>query len=293
LRKVQGLELTAENATTVENIQLCAHACHIPLAEFIAEIEKFELHLSPKHKHQLPILGHIIWNGRNIQWTTVLETQLAKLKARIGPQLELISILLQIAAAKDLSGLQSDARESVQLGRRISSHLQRLETAVQQRHARLEGELASRNTHDVVDNRLQNMECLLQKLLDHTAAGKPLQVKTRHKALGDCGSILHTPNPRISENGTVARRSEASLIAARRAISNLLLAIFCLMPTLQRLWQTFYTIARSPALLLDHNIRAEDALGRVLDLPYAHFKFWPVFEARVRYEFRGTPGEAR
>jgi hypothetical protein len=128
---VQSLELTAEIATTVEKIQVCAYACHAPLAEFVAEIEKFELHLSLNQKRQLPVLGHIIRNGRKIQWTTVLDAQLAKLKARIGPQLELISILLQIAATQQLSGRQSDARESVILGRRISSQLQRLETAVQ------------------------------------------------------------------------------------------------------------------------------------------------------------------
>jgi hypothetical protein len=51
-------------------------------------------------------------------------------------------------------------------------------------------------------------------------------------------------------------------------------------------------IPARPRLLLEDDIMLEDALGRVLSLPYQHFKFWPVVEARLRCEFAGTPGEA-
>ena len=226
LRKVQRLEATPENATTVERIHVGAHACHIPLAVFVAEIGKFELHFSSQQTRQRPVLGHIIRNGRKIQWNIVLDAQLAKLKARIGPQLESISIMLQIAAADKFSGLERDAQESVELGRKISSHLQRLETLAAAQLA-------------------------------------------------------------------VAQHTQDSLVVLRGGISNIMLAIFWLIPTLHRLWQTFNIIARSPSLLLDDNIRVEDALGRVLSLPYAHFKFWSVFAARLRCEFRGKPGEGK
>lgn len=49
-------------------------------------------------------------------------------------------------------------------------------------------------------------------------------------------------------------------------------------------------IPRAVSLVLEDNIRFEDALGRMQSLQYQHFRHWLVFEACLRYTFNNTPG---
>jgi hypothetical protein len=49
-------------------------------------------------------------------------------------------------------------------------------------------------------------------------------------------------------------------------------------------------IPRAVSLVLEDNIRFEDALGRIQSLQYQHFKHWTVFEACLRCTFINTPG---
>ena len=37
----------------------------------------------------------------------------------------------------------------------------------------------------------------------------------------------------------------------------------------------------------------EDALGRMMSLPYEHFRYWPVLQARLQEAFTGVPGERK
>ena len=85
-------------------------------------------------------------------------------------------------------------------------------------------------------------------------------------------------------------------------LGSILISIF------QSTLRTLTVISRLPSMLLSSNILFEDALGRVVSLPYEHFKHYPVshpfqkklkdsyfkvFLARLQCEFMGTPGEQR
>jgi hypothetical protein len=49
-------------------------------------------------------------------------------------------------------------------------------------------------------------------------------------------------------------------------------------------------IPRTVSLVVEDNIRFEDALGRIQSLQYQHFKHWAVLEACLRCTFTNTPG---
>ncbi|KAF2470901.1 uncharacterized protein BDR25DRAFT_314084 [Lindgomyces ingoldianus] len=44
-------------------------------------------------------------------------------------------------------------------------------------------------------------------------------------------------------------------------------------------------------MILQGNIHFEDVLERAMSLHYAHFRYFPVFPARLQCEFKGVPGE--
>jgi len=86
------------------------------------------------------------------------------------------------------------------------------------------------------------------------------------------------------------------LMTLREGIAHAFIMLFCLMPIFQSLLlntlRRLSALKRSPTLLLEDNVRLEDALGRVLSLPYEHFRYWPVLQARIQCEFRDRLGES-
>ena len=49
-------------------------------------------------------------------------------------------------------------------------------------------------------------------------------------------------------------------------------------------------LPRAISLMRQDYIRFEDALGRVQNLQYQQFQYWPIFEAMVKTQFEGVPG---
>jgi len=49
-------------------------------------------------------------------------------------------------------------------------------------------------------------------------------------------------------------------------------------------------LPRAISLMRQDCIRFEDALGRVQNLQYQQFQYWPVFEAMIKTQFEGVPG---
>jgi hypothetical protein len=49
-------------------------------------------------------------------------------------------------------------------------------------------------------------------------------------------------------------------------------------------------LPRAISLMRQDCIRFEDALGRVQNLQYQQFQYWPIFEAMVKTQFEGVPG---
>ena len=313
LRRVQGLETSVENAATVQKIQICAHACHNPLAEFVTELGKFDLQLGFKQKRPVSVAGHVIRGGRKLQWAVKLEAQLAKLKAKIGPLLQLISILLQVSTSDDASRMQHTTLETADLSHKTFSQLQGLETYITQNLA-TRSEIASllpaidkltlqqkitqdeslrtiQDSADAVNDRLKIMEDLLRVFFDQTVvATHPLA--SLPETVVKSGAWIHASAPDSNESNNELPQSHGMITAGTRGMTVPLLVVFSIVSALQRLWKALTTISTSPSLLLEDNIRLEDALGRVLTLPYEHFRFWEVLEARLRCEFRDRPGES-
>ena len=66
LRAVQNLKCTPDNASTVHRIQVCANTCHVPLARFVAEIEKFKPRLGRVHEPTRSITDQLLCGGRKV-----------------------------------------------------------------------------------------------------------------------------------------------------------------------------------------------------------------------------------
>jgi hypothetical protein len=49
-------------------------------------------------------------------------------------------------------------------------------------------------------------------------------------------------------------------------------------------------LPRAISLMRQDCIRFEDALGRVQNLQYQQFQYWPIFEAMIKTQFEGVPG---
>jgi hypothetical protein len=96
LRRVQGLSPTSASQETIQTIQLCGRACHVPLEHFSQKAKKLEPYLNFDKKSSASDFLHIRKGGHKLRWAILLEEDVAKLKASIGPGLEIINTLLQI-----------------------------------------------------------------------------------------------------------------------------------------------------------------------------------------------------
>ena len=96
LRRVQGLSPASASHETIQAIQLCALACHAPLAHFLQKVRELEPHLNFSGKSSPANFLHIKKGGHKLRWAILLEQDVAKLKASIGPGIEIINTLLQI-----------------------------------------------------------------------------------------------------------------------------------------------------------------------------------------------------
>ena len=98
LRRVQGLSPASASPETIRTIQLCGLACHVPLDHFLQKAKKLEPFLNFNGNSSAANFLHIRKAGHKLRWAILLEEDVAKLKASIGPGIEIINTLLQIEA---------------------------------------------------------------------------------------------------------------------------------------------------------------------------------------------------
>ncbi|KAK4494087.1 hypothetical protein PRZ48_014385 [Zasmidium cellare] len=94
LRQVQALRPTNRTDETIRKIHLCAHVCYLPLQSFLSVVQKLEASLGTSTQTHWP--QKLKSGVKKIQWAILLEKELAKLKASIGPSLTSIDLLLQL-----------------------------------------------------------------------------------------------------------------------------------------------------------------------------------------------------
>lgn len=64
---------------------------------------------------------------------------------------------------------------------------------------------------------------------------------------------------------------------------------FMALPPIILIWKILRSLPSTISLVLHHNIRFEDAFGRVQSLQYQQFRHWTVFEANLRCAFTNSP----
>lgn len=95
--------------------------------------------------------------------------------------------------------------------------------------------------------------------------------------------------PFLTPDATILTLLERVKLGVKALVVKLLLLLYLV----RRAFQMLSATPAAPTMLLDDNILFEDALGRTISLPYAHFRHYPVFIARLQCEFRDLPGERK
>jgi methyl-accepting chemotaxis protein len=96
LRRVQGLSPASASKETIRAIQLCGLACHVPLDHFLQKAKKLEPYPTIDADSSAAGFLNIRKGSHKLRWAILLEQDVGKLKASIGPGIEIINTLLQI-----------------------------------------------------------------------------------------------------------------------------------------------------------------------------------------------------
>jgi hypothetical protein len=112
LRKITTLSPKC-HPDTIEAIRLCAYKCSFPLEQFLRRMRRYDCSLDWQSGTQKNMLRSTIDNCWKIKWALSMEQEVAKLKASIGPALEVIGILLQIKSLNRNELAQCEVRQVV------------------------------------------------------------------------------------------------------------------------------------------------------------------------------------
>jgi hypothetical protein len=115
MKRVQALGPTTTSPETLAAIQLYAYTCQLPLRQFTQRIKEYEHHLSPPHDTGVHVLNDIKVGYWKVKWALQIESDVAKLKAAIGPGLTAISLLLQVESLESNGASQTDLKHVVRL----------------------------------------------------------------------------------------------------------------------------------------------------------------------------------
>lgn len=326
LNRVQSLKSGRCSTETICKIHVCALSCHIPLARFISKLKELEPQLgnAKDSRTNQGTRGKFQLMRRKLRWAFTLEGELTKLKQQLGLQFAAIGIWLQLEALESASECQESSRttadqmkcctESVQASLR---DLKRCIAVVPVRRNTVEDE------HMAIQVARQSNSNELMKVCRHTQSetaklhadfvavedmlvnlkqqfcdvGRLVTIKDLPANVDDMGTIIASADSQTQAEKPCKAEAQytvkflAMLGSIRQSIEKLLLMFLLLTPSFGRIYRTFQSLSRTPSLLLQDNITLEDALGRTMSLPYEHFRYWPVFLARLQSSFNGMPGE--
>ena len=322
LKRTQRLRPNDGTEEIIQQIQLYGQLCHGPLAKFIERLRKHEMLFYPSSKG--PMLATLSRSRKKIQWTMFVSEEVTRLKTAIAPQLVVISILLQFAVEETGSrtlNLVTDVLRNVQSIEKMLStsvatkdQVEGLATAVHDMslYQRSQGTetlgvvRTSQAAINEVESELARQEQLLQSLirqerqqatiLGETAPSLREDVRERSITRVDSGLAtleVEVEDEKVKEPDDGGSRLSWTLHTMRKVISELFMALLCLIPAMQGMLRASKTLLLPPTMLLEDNIHVIDALGRTLSLPYSHFKFWPVLHARLKCDFRDLPGSLK
>lgn len=157
--------------------------------------------------------------------------------------------------------------------------------SIQPLNSKLEDILAwsKTNTTPVDHSRMEKMEYQLQLLTEWVVKSQSSGSLSRENG--------HVTTPDAQE--TIKHHIQALVDLFRDGVNALFLKLWIILPVVQHIFRNLLAPRLLASLTTGDSIVFEDVLGRVVHLPYLHFRHHSVFIERLRCEFRGTPGENR
>ncbi|KAF2449144.1 hypothetical protein P171DRAFT_439724 [Karstenula rhodostoma CBS 690.94] len=265
--KVQGFQATGATSETVEKIHFFAHLYYLPLQTFLTKLRKLEPELGNEATFNntnastsaRDLLNRYVKRPvRQVQWAIQLKKHVSELKAAIGPQLETITILLQLVNCKRQAELHDDHAEFVlriqALQESTQTHNDNINTYLTDIAASVSADVANQ-----VSERLNiRFGCL------------NAEITSRLESTGDQPDA--TRETWLRGSGYQERSAATSIELVQEGVQILFLRFCMLMSFVRTAMQYTKIISRLPTALLSDNIRFEDALGRVVSLQYS----WPA-----------------
>ena len=266
LIRLTAFEPTESNISHVNAIRRMGLACNLPLAEFLAKLERFDSAMAPQAAGL-----RMREAGRKTQWAVLMAEEVKKIRALISGKVISINLLLATHASETLSRVED------QSGKHQKELFEKLEEERAQMN-KIWGEVV-----DVKNDMIRSREAAYQEASRYTA-----RLEERlDKVDADTASITQGLSSlsiglASAQTSFVTIRSLGSQIIAflrtfpaepRTLLQSIIrtnLRMFAILVSIHE------KIATSPTQLLQSNIRVEDALGVVRELPYEWFRYWEV-----------------
>ncbi|KAH7094700.1 hypothetical protein FB567DRAFT_510851 [Paraphoma chrysanthemicola] len=318
LQRVQGLDPSDPASDTFKKLQFLGHQCHVPIDNFLSRIRKLSPELGEHFPHEpKPFQKYAQKPFRQVQWGIQLKKHVSDLKAAISPQLAAIQILLQLLdierQGKYGSHVNAFAQSARELSTSIRSHNETINAKLGEVSTAASVNIALRSLdgldikiadlNEQIISRLDVLQATISAPMDvlqptaHAQLVKPIY----HRGTVDCLTPA-LPHESEHERPLVVTRPTQSITMdttigeiidlLREGANILFLRLWIILSVMQTMFGKMI-IARLPSMLLSNNIRFEDALGRLVSLPYEDFRHLPVFLARLQCQFSDTPGREK
>jgi len=266
LARLAALEPTESNLSHVNAIRGMALACRLPLADFFSKLEKYEAAMGP-----LATSYTLRGAGKKIQWAVFIADEVRKIRAMISAKVISINLLLAMHASETLSRMESySSSHHQQLFEKLEEHtvcMQKIlrgvddaknEMLLSHEAIRREASGSSDRLQQGLDNVNVGMENMTQRL-----SGLSIGFASAHTSLVTLRILNSQIVGFLRSFPTELRTLLDTVIRTNMRMYVMLLSIH-------------ERISTSPTLLLQSNIRFENALGVTQELPYEWFRSWEV-----------------
>jgi hypothetical protein len=270
LLRLAALQPTESNINHVDAIRRMALACTLPLAEFLSKLEKYDAAMAPlSARHGLRDAR------RKAQWALVMDDEVKKIRAMVSGKVISINLLLAMNASETLARMES------QSGRHQEELLQKLEDDRAQmnriwqtvedtkRDLNAWGETTRREASESQTHLEERLEARL-KIINADTTSIAQDLSSLSIGLASAQTSLVT----IRSLGSQILNFLQTFPVELRSLLQTLIRTNIHMYTV--LLSIHEKIGPSPTQLLQSNIRLEDALGVVHELPFEYFRYWQV-----------------
>lgn len=256
LRRVVALDPNASNIEHVDAIRSLALSCQIPIQEFLAKLQAYESALGPIPTRKFQA-------GRKLQWAFHKVEEVNKMRALVSARTESINLRLAMHSSEALSRLEASSEHYDDVLVRLDTH--RLDLG------RISNQMEG-TKKELSDQISATAKPLQQKLEDvaQQSSDTRLSVVSLTAAFASLQGSFMGLRSMCLEMLAILQKLPTDLLAIIREIQSSNVQIYAL------LLKIASSVPASPTWLLSSNIRFEDALGVIWELPYEYFKHWEV-----------------